>query len=46
MAPGTTTVNLGATQQFSATVTNTTDAAVTWSVNGIAEWKFERGDDH
>ncbi|MBI1750815.1 MAG: hypothetical protein HY234_05840 [Acidobacteria bacterium] len=36
VAPATQNVLLGATQQFTATVTNTTNTAVTWSVNGVA----------
>lgn len=34
--PGTANVILGATQQFSASVTGTSNASVTWSVNGVA----------
>ncbi len=33
---GPTTINTGATQQFTATVTNSTNTAVTWSVNSVA----------
>jgi len=36
LTPTTATVNLGATQQFAATVTGSTNTAVTWSVNTIA----------
>ena len=35
VAPPTPTVNLGAQQQFTATVTGTANTAVTWSVNNI-----------
>ena len=35
IAPTTATVNTGATQQFTATVGNTTNTAVSWSVNGV-----------
>src|SRR5215469_17962044 len=34
VSPTSATVLLGATQAFAATLTNTTDTAVTWSVNG------------
>ncbi len=33
---GSTQTRLGATAQFAATLTNTTNKAVTWQVNGIA----------
>ena len=36
VSPATASVNLGATQQFTATVTGATNAAVTWNVNGVA----------
>lgn len=36
VAPATQSVLLGATQQFTATVTNASSTAVTWSVNGIS----------
>jgi hypothetical protein len=36
ITPGRAAVVLGATQTFVATVTNSSDASVTWSVNGIA----------
>ena len=36
VAPGTASVQIGATQQFTATVANTTNTAVTWQVNGVA----------
>jgi len=36
-------VLLGATQQFTATVTNTTNTAVTWAVNGIASGSAQFG---
>src|SRR5689334_11560173 len=36
VAPASTSVQTAATQQFSATVTNTTNTAVTWKVNGNA----------
>ncbi|HXR97043.1 MAG TPA: hypothetical protein VN709_04285, partial [Terriglobales bacterium] len=36
ISPATATVDLGATQGFSATVTGTANQAVTWSVNGAA----------
>lgn len=36
VSPTPVTVNLGATQQFSATVTGNTNTNVTWSVNGVA----------
>jgi hypothetical protein len=36
VSPSSASVTLGATQQFTATVTNTTNVSVTWSVNGIA----------
>ncbi len=36
VSPGSASIPLGATQQFTATVTNTTNLAVTWNVNGIA----------
>jgi hypothetical protein len=35
ISPASATVRTGATQQFTATVTGTTNAAVTWSVNGL-----------
>jgi hypothetical protein len=35
VSPASTSVLLGATQQFTATVTNTTNLSVTWNVNGI-----------
>jgi len=35
VSPTTTTVQAGATQQFTATVTGTTDTTVTWSVNDV-----------
>ncbi|MBZ5629362.1 MAG: hypothetical protein LAO06_10920, partial [Acidobacteriia bacterium] len=35
ITPNTATVNTGATQQFTATVGNTTNTAVSWSVNGV-----------
>ena len=35
VAPATTSVQTGATQNFTATVTNTTNTAVTWQVNGV-----------
>jgi Cellulase (glycosyl hydrolase family 5) len=36
VSPPTATVDLGGTQQFTATVTGTTSAAVVWAVNGTA----------
>ena len=36
VAPATTTVQTGGSQAFIATVTNTTNTAVTWQVNGVA----------
>jgi len=36
VAPATTTVQTGGSQAFTATVTNTTNTAVTWQVNGVA----------
>lgn len=36
VAPLTANVAVGATQQFTATVTNTANTAVTWQVNGVA----------
>jgi 6-phosphogluconolactonase (cycloisomerase 2 family) len=36
VAPGTATVQTGATQQFTATVSNSTNTAVNWQVNGVA----------
>jgi len=36
ISPSSATVTTGQTQQFTATVTGTTNTAVTWSVNGIA----------
>ncbi len=36
VSPGTATVNAGLTQQFTATVANTSNGAVTWTVNGGA----------
>jgi hypothetical protein len=36
VSPSSASVVLGATQQFTATVTNTTNLSVTWNVNGIA----------
>ncbi|MGH9433901.1 MAG: hypothetical protein ACRD3T_20425 [Terriglobia bacterium] len=36
LSPNTATLNAGATQQFSATVTGTSNTAVTWTVNGVA----------
>jgi hypothetical protein len=36
IAPTTATLNTGATQQFTASVTGTTNTAVIWKVNGIA----------
>jgi 6-phosphogluconolactonase (cycloisomerase 2 family) len=36
VAPGTASVVMGGTQQFTATVTNTTNTAVTWQVGGVA----------
>lgn len=36
VSPATATVNLGATQQFAASVTGATNAAVAWNVNGVA----------
>ncbi len=35
VAPATASVQTGATQTFTATVTNTTNTAVTWQVNGV-----------
>jgi len=35
IAPATASVQTGATQNFTATVTNTTNTAVTWQVNGV-----------
>lgn len=35
VSPTSTSVTLGATQQFTATITNTTNLSVTWNVNGI-----------
>jgi hypothetical protein len=35
VAPGTTSLQTGVSQDFTATVTNTTNAQVTWQVNGI-----------
>lgn len=35
VAPSTATIGLGATQQYTATVTGTTNTAVTWRVNGV-----------
>jgi hypothetical protein len=35
VSPSTATVSLGATKQFSATVTNSSDRTVSWSVNGV-----------
>ncbi|MGH9543551.1 MAG: hypothetical protein ACRD2H_16930, partial [Terriglobales bacterium] len=35
VSPASATVNAGATQQFTATVTNTSNTAVTWQVNGV-----------
>ena len=34
ITPNTATVNTGATQQFTVTIGNTTNTAVTWAVNG------------
>ncbi len=36
VGPPTASVTIGATQQFTATVTNATNTAVTWQVNGVA----------
>jgi uncharacterized protein (DUF1800 family) len=41
--PSTTTARTGDTQQFFATVTGTTNQAVTWSVNGVAGGDATRG---
>lgn len=35
ISPSTTSLEVGSTQQFTATVTNVTNTTVTWSVNGI-----------
>jgi regulation of enolase protein 1 (concanavalin A-like superfamily) len=35
MSPSASTLNVGATQQYAATVTNATNTAVTWQVNGV-----------
>ncbi|MBX7219057.1 MAG: DUF1800 family protein [Blastocatellia bacterium] len=35
LSPATATVQIGATQQFTATVTGTANSAVTWQVNGV-----------
>jgi hypothetical protein len=37
LAPTSASVTTGATQQFTATVSNTTNTAVAWTVNGIAQ---------
>ena len=37
VAPSTVSVQTGLTQQFTATVSNTSDAAVDWKVNGDAK---------
>ncbi len=36
VSPATATVNTAATQQFTATISNSTNTAVTWEVNGLA----------
>ena len=43
VSPAAGTVLLGATQSFSATVTNATDTSVSWSVNGIAGGSAQTG---
>ena len=43
ISPATATVNAGATQQFQATVTGTTNTAVQWQVNNIAGGNAQYG---
>ncbi|MGH9415674.1 MAG: hypothetical protein ACRD01_03520 [Terriglobales bacterium] len=43
LQPATATVSGGGSQQFAATVTNTTNTAVTWAVNGVAGGNDQAG---